>query len=125
MKQLVLILFSIAFFGCKSEIGKPKYLAKNDIVKVDVIVPEHGMADPHAWVENDRVYIICGHDKSWDPQSSFSMDRWEIWSSSDLINWEFHRKILPSQTYIGDKPNCWTGDICERDGKYYWFFSNS
>jgi len=124
MKQLVLILFSIAFFGCKSEIGKPKYLAKNDIVKVDVIVPEHGMADPHAWVENDRVYIICGHDKSWDPQSSFSMDRWEIWSSSDLINWEFHRKILPSQTYIGDKPNCWAGDICERDGKYYWFFSN-
>lgn len=93
-------------------------------IKVDLIVPEHGMADPHAWVQNDTVYIICGHDESWDQVGSFHMDRWEIWSSTDLRNWTYHRSILPSDTYIGDHPNCWAGDICERDGKYYWFFSN-
>ena len=98
--------------------------AKEDIVKVDLIVPEHGMADPHAWVENDTLFVICGHDESWEGKGSFRMDRWEIWSSADLKNWDFHRSILPTQTYIGDQPNCWAGDVCERNGKYYWFFSN-
>ena len=97
----------------------------NDVaVKVDIIVPEHGMADPHAWVQNDTLYMFCGHDQSWDPQTIFPMDRWEIWFTVDLKNWNFHKSILPTQTYIGNQPNCWAGDICERDGKYYWFFSN-
>lgn len=93
-------------------------------IKVDLIVPEHGMADPHAWAQNDTVFIICGHDESWEGATAFNMDRWEIWSSTDLRTWNYHRSILPSQTYIGDQPNCWAGDICARDGKYYWFFSN-
>ncbi|WNJ17336.1 family 43 glycosylhydrolase [Pontibacter sp. G13] len=95
-----------------------------DAKQVDLIVPEHGMADPHAWVQNDTVFIICGHDESWLGRGSFRMDRWEIWSSTNLEDWTFHSSILPKDTYIGDLPNCWAGDICERDGKYYWFFSN-
>ncbi|WPR71096.1 family 43 glycosylhydrolase [Flavobacterium sp. NG2] len=91
---------------------------------VDVIAPEHGMADPHAWVQNDTVYVICGHDESWEGKGSFRMDRWEVWSSGDLKNWKHRRNIYPSQTYIGNQPNCWAGDITERDGKFYWFFSN-
>ncbi|MEM9340173.1 MAG: family 43 glycosylhydrolase [Bacteroidota bacterium] len=93
-------------------------------VKVDLIVPEHGMADPHAWVENDTLWFICGHDKSWEPKGSFPMDRWEIWSSTDLKNYTYHNSILPQNTYIGDRPNCWAGDVTKRNGKYYWFFSN-
>lgn len=93
-------------------------------IKVDIVVPEHGMADPHAWVENDTLWFICGHDKSWEPEGSFPMDRWEIWSSTDLRSFKFHHSILPKDTYIGDKPNCWAGDITKRNGKYYWFFSN-
>lgn len=121
------LIASSLFTSCKTERKQEITsieITKNEAIKVDVIVPEHGMADPHAWVENGRVYIICGHDKSWDPTSSFPMDRWELWSTSDLVNWEFHRNLLPQDTYIGNKPNCWAGDICERDGKYYWFFSN-
>ncbi|WP_066631371.1 family 43 glycosylhydrolase [Labilibacter marinus] len=93
-------------------------------IKVDIMVPEHGMADPHAWVENDTLWFICGHDKSWEPQGSFPMDRWEIWSSSDLRTFKYHNSIHPKDLYIGDKPNCWAGDITKRNGKYYWFFSN-
>ena len=122
MKRLVFILLtaiSLSSIAQKQAVG-----INPDALKIDVIVPEHGMADPHAWVENDTLFIICGHDKSWDAKGSFPMDRWEIWSTVDLKNWKFHRNILPTDTYIGDKPNCWAGDICERDGKYYWFFSN-
>ena len=129
-KQIsTLALYIIVLISC-SEVQKKKEVesniseVKHQPIKIDVIVPEHGMADPHAWVENDRVYIICGHDKSWDATSSFPMDRWELWSTVDLVNWEFHRNLLPQDTYIGNKPNCWAGDIVERDGKYYWFFSN-
>lgn len=93
-------------------------------IKVDDIVREHGMADPHAWVQKDTLWIICGHDQSWDPKSSFPMDRWEIWSTTDLRHWKFHHSIYPKDTYIGDHPDCFAGDICERDGKYYWFFSD-
>ena len=93
-------------------------------VSIDVIVPEHGMADPHAWVENDTLWIGCGHDQSWDPKGSFPMDRWEIWYSTDLRTYKYKRSILPKDTYIGDQPNCWAGDIFKRNNKFYWFFSN-
>ncbi|WP_158293176.1 family 43 glycosylhydrolase [Tamlana fucoidanivorans] len=95
-----------------------------DAIKIDIIVPEHGMADPHAWVQNDTLFFIAGHDESWEGKGSFRMDKWEVWSSVDLKTYTHHRDILPKQTYIGDLPNCWAGDICERNGKYYWFFSN-
>ena len=123
----VLFIGSLFFISCKTEQQKEAKIAFNEKhkpIKIDVIVPEHGMADPHAWVQNDTVYVICGHDESWEGKGSFRMDKWEVWSSGDLINWEHRRDILPTQTYIGDQPNCWAGDICERDGKYYWFFSN-
>ncbi|MEH0152699.1 family 43 glycosylhydrolase [Limibacter armeniacum] len=127
MKPLLVIAIMGVLGSCSLTENKSVRVAAahlNEAVKVDVIVPEHGMADPHAWVQNDTVFIICGHDESWEGKGSFRMDRWEVWSSTDLKNWEHHRNILPSQTYIGDKPNCWAGDVCERDGKYYWFFSN-
>lgn len=95
-----------------------------NVVYKDVIVPEHGMADAHTFVKGDTLFVICGHDESWDGKGSFRMDRWEIWSTVDLKTWKYHHSIYPSQTYIGDNPNCWAGDICERNGKYYWFFSN-
>lgn len=127
--KLLIALTLIFLVSCQQknkqeDKSKTPLSSKPEVIKVDVIVPEHGMADPHAWVQNDTVFIICGHDESWEGKGSFRMDRWEVWSSVDLKNWEFHRSIFPSQTYIGNKPNCWAGDVCERDGKYYWFFSN-
>ena len=124
---IIALLASVLLFSCKVSQKKEAKLTSEEThnpISVDVIVPEHGMADPHVWVENDTVYIICGHDESWEGKGSFRMDRWEVWSSTDLVNWKHHRDILPSDTYIGNQPNCWAGDICERDGKYYWFFSN-
>ncbi|MEM6642699.1 MAG: family 43 glycosylhydrolase [Bacteroidota bacterium] len=116
------LIFILA--NCQPKSQPHNFGINPDAIKIDVIVPEHGMADPHAWVLNDTLWVICGHDASWDPKSSFPMDRWEVWSSVNLKDWNYHRSILPTDTYIGDQPNCWAGDITERDGKYYWFFSN-
>lgn len=93
-------------------------------IKIDVIVPEHGMADAHAWVQRDTLWIGCGHDTSPDPHKSFSMDRWEFWSTNNLRDWVYHSSLHPKDTYIGDDPDCFAGDITARNGKYYWFFSD-
>ncbi|WP_010134936.1 family 43 glycosylhydrolase [Ochrovirga pacifica] len=128
MNLKVSVISSLLSFGMVAQNSKEaieqNQFTNPDAISVDVIIPEHGMADPHVWVQNDTVFAICGHDESWDGKGSFRMDRWEIWSSTDLKTWNFHRNILPSDTYIGNQPNCWAGDITERDGKYYWFFSN-
>lgn len=97
---------------------------EHGVVTTGSVFPDLGLTDPHSWVENGTVYVVCGHDQSWRTTDTWRMDRWEIWSSKDLIHWTHVRDIEPTETYIGDQPNCWAGDICERDGKYYWFFSN-
>ncbi len=126
----LLVVLLLSLVGCNTKQKQKESSEKNiskikqEVVSTDVIVPEHGMADPHAWVENDTLYVICGHDESWEGKGSFRMDRWEVWSTPDLKTWTHRRNILPANTYIGDHPNCWAGDVCERNGKYYWFFSN-
>jgi arabinoxylan arabinofuranohydrolase len=88
------------------------------------IFPEDGYTDPHALVENGKLFVICGHDKSMYEERTWVMDRWEILSTSDLVNWQKESMILPTDTYIGDQPNCWAGDIVKKGSKYYWYFSN-
>ncbi len=93
-------------------------------ILVDNLLPSHGLTDPHVWIEDGRVYMFGGHDESWMTDDRWVMDRWEIWSSENLRDWRYENKILPMQTYIGAQPNCFAGDIAEREGQYYWYFSN-
>lgn len=88
------------------------------------IMPGEGLADPHALVEDEFVYIFCGHDKSYKTEDTWIMDKWCILRSNNLIDWNKIGEILPEQTYIGKKDNCWAGYIVKKDQKYFWFFSN-
>lgn len=90
----------------------------------ETILPQHGLTDGHVWISDGRLYLFGGHDSSWHTTDTWRMDRWEIWSTDDLLSWDYEGKILPTETYIGDRPNCWAGDITERNGKFYWYFSN-
>jgi len=96
----------------------------SDPVQILNIFPEHGLTDPHVMIVDDRLYLACGHDQSWDVDSDWTMDRWEIWSTADLKEWRKECVILPEDTYFGPEPNCWAGDFAQKDGKYYWYFSN-
>ena len=88
------------------------------------LFPEKGLTDPHCIIENGRLYLFMGHDQSWRTEDTWKMDRWEIWSTDNLVDWKYESKILPTDTYIGDRPTCWAGDIMKHKGKYYWYFSN-
>lgn len=93
-------------------------------VDIPNLFPKRGLTDPHCIIDNGRLYLFGGHDNSWDTENTWVMDRWEIWSTANLKDWKLESKILPSETYIGDNPNCWAGDIIKKGDKYYWYFSN-
>ena len=87
------------------------------------IIPGHGVCDPHIRIFNDKAYLYASHDKAPDADR-WIMEDWWIWSSSDLVNWKHECTLRPEQTYIGPGfSSCWATDAVEKNGKYYWYFS--
>lgn len=87
------------------------------------LFPEQGLTDPHTMVVGDRLYLICGHDASWDNED-WVMDEWQIHSTTDLKHWRFETRIRPTDTFMGPKLKCWGSDITAREGKFYVYFSD-
>lgn len=108
MRKLVLLL---------SLIVSTYIFAGNPIVK------NFGMADPHAYIFNGKVYLFTTRDAVKDAKD-FIMPDWHIWSSTDLVNWKHERTIEPKDTYMGESAFCWATETVYKDGKYYFYFSN-
>ncbi len=91
--------------------------------KKNPIIPGRGVCDPHMHVFGDRVYLYAGHDA--EPKGrNFCMRDWQIWSSADLVEWKLERVLRPEDTYMGESNRCWAVDCAERNGKYYFYFSD-
>lgn len=83
-----------------------------------------GMTDPHVRIFNDTIFLFSGHDDHPDDKT-WVMKDWRIFSSTDLINWKLRNKISPADSYMGaGSTDCWAGDACSRNGKYYFYFSD-
>ncbi|PKQ61391.1 hypothetical protein BZG02_15640 [Labilibaculum filiforme] len=115
-----ILIFTLA---CTNK-NKPAKSETNQPIMIPNVFPEKGLTDAHTIIDNGRLYAFCGHDKTWDTENAWIMDRWEIWSTDNLVDWKKENEIHPKDTYIGDIPNCFAGDIISRNGKYYWYFSN-
>ncbi|MEM7473524.1 MAG: family 43 glycosylhydrolase [Planctomycetota bacterium] len=87
------------------------------------IVPDVGMADPHCYVFEGKVYLFSTRDLDAN-QKKFTAPDWNIWSSEDLVHWKHERTITPSETYIGVGGKCWATETVFKNGKYYFYFSN-
>lgn len=88
------------------------------------LIPEPGMSDPHALVVGDTVYLFTGHDVGFGIPD-WVMPDWRIYRSDDLRSWTQVGTIRPDDNYMGPGHTyCWAGDIAERNGRYFWFFSN-
>ena len=106
----------------KAKAATPPSYTENNVTKPILnlnLFPEEGLTDPHVLVDNNRVYLFGGHDESWETEDTWRMDRWEIRSTNNLINQRKEGEILPIQTYIGDLPNCWAGDIVKVGFNYF------
>jgi hypothetical protein len=89
-------------------------------------IPNQGVADPHLHVFGNKAYIFAGHDfgdpngKQWDTRE------WWVWSSDDMVEWKMESVLKTEDTYMKRSgPMAWAGDAAERNGKYYWYFSNT
>lgn len=88
------------------------------------LIPEAGMADPHALVVGETCWLFTGHDTGHGV-ADWVMPDWRIYRSVDLQRWEHAGTIDPASNFMGaGSTSCWAGDIVERDGRYFWYFSN-
>ncbi|SED15754.1 family 43 glycosylhydrolase [Paenibacillus sp. GP183] len=82
-------------------------------------------ADPsaHVW-EDGRVYIYASHDV--DPARGCDlMDRYHVFSSSDMVNWRDEGEILSSDEVNWGRPEggfMWAPDCAYKNGTYYFYY---
>nr|WP_298894731.1 family 43 glycosylhydrolase [uncultured Altererythrobacter sp.] len=89
------------------------------------IIANQGVNDPHIHIFGDTAYLYASHDKS-SRNNEFVMEDWQVWSSDDLVHWTLRSTLYPEQTYLRDQPDfasAWATDIAEKNGKYFWYFS--
>ncbi len=91
--------------------------------KGNPIIRDRGICDPHIHVFDGRAWLYSGKDRDWH-ENWWVMDEWQIWSSSDLVDWNYENSIKPENSYTGRNNHCWAGDCAYRNGHYYWYFSN-
>lgn len=76
-------------------------------------------ADPAPFVWDDTFYIYTGHDE--DNADFFWMQEWRVYSSKDMVNWTDHGSPLALEDFPWADDRAWASQICERNGKFYWY----
>ena len=95
---------------------------KKIIAKKNPIIPRMGVCDPHVHIFQNKAYMYASHDYA-PGRYAFRMDDWQIWSSPDLVEWTLEQVVRPEDFYIGPCSHCWAVDCAERNGKYYYYYS--
>ena len=90
--------------------------------KKNPIIPGMGVCDPHMHVFENKVWLYTSHD-AIPGSSSFCMHDWQVWSSEDCVEWKLEAVVRPEDTFMGPSSECWAVDCVERNGKYYFYFS--
>lgn len=96
---------------------------KRIISRKNPIIPRMGVCDPHMHVFGDRVWLHASHD-AIPGSSDFCMHDWQIWSSADCVEWVLEATVRPEDFHMGASNQCWATDCIERNGKYYYYFSD-
>lgn len=91
--------------------------------KKNPIIAKLGICDPHVRIFDGKLFLFTGHDESV-LQDDYSIIDWQIFSSNDGVTFEHRHTIVPETTYMGSSNLCWACDAIERNGKYYFYFSN-
>ncbi len=93
------------------------------IAKADnPIIANQGVCDPHIHIFKDRAYLFSTHDDARG-HPIYTMYDWQVFSSSDLIHWEKEFVLKPEETFMGRITDGYATDAAERQGKYYFYFS--
>lgn len=91
---------------------------KQKKVKAGNPVIQGWYADPEGAVFKNRFWIFPTYSDVYEKQVFF-----DAFSSTDLVNWKKHPRILDTQRVKWAHKAMWAPAIVEKDKKYYLFFS--
>lgn len=77
--------------------------------------------DPAPMVHGDTVYLFVDHDE--DDAQYFKMKEWQLYSTTDMVNWTYRGTPMSTATFQWAKQgdNAWASQAIERNGKWYWY----
>ncbi|KAK7210818.1 hypothetical protein V2G26_017996 [Clonostachys chloroleuca] len=91
-----------------------------DLVNADSPIVQHlYTADTAPIVHGDRVYLMAGHDE--DGSTNYDTRDWQLFSSSDMANWQNHGSPVSLETFPWAVQDAWAAQLVERDGKFYFY----
>ena len=77
-------------------------------------------SDPAPMVYKDVLYVYTGHDA--DSASYFEMPDYQLFSTTDMQNWENHGTILSATDFSwAQAGTAWASQCIERNGKFYYY----
>ena len=77
-------------------------------------------SDPAPMIYKDTLYVYTGHDA--DGASYFEMPDWQLYSTTDMQNWENHGTVLSATDFAwADAGSAWASQCVERNGKFYYY----
>jgi beta-xylosidase len=114
MKKQLLFVLTIVLFGftnCNEEI---KYSG-------NPLFSEPLTADPSVLVHNDTLYLFTGSDEQAQGVDGFLMNKWYVFSTTDMVNWTNHGSQLSVDDFEWAAANAFAGHCVENHGKFWWY----
>lgn len=110
MKSLVQLLLFVAGIISISQAQQQKLSSGNPVFP-------GWYADPEAAVFDNRYWIYPTYSDKYEKQVFF-----DAFSSTDLVNWKKHPRIMDSSAVKWAKKAVWAPAIIKKDDKYFLFF---
>lgn len=80
--------------------------------------------DPAPMVDGDTVYLYVGHDVA--SGSSYSMPNWLLYSSKNLIEWNYEGVVMEENTetisWANGNSSAWASQAIKYGDKYYFYY---
>lgn len=109
--------FCLALQGLWAQPKVKKLPGEDNQFHRNPIVQTYHSTDPAPYVDNDRLYVLTGHDE--EGADFFWMNDWRLISTSDLANWTDHGSPLAQCDFKWADDRAWAPQLIKRNGKYY------
>lgn len=116
MRKTVLAHCKASLAGLAACVALPLSAQAANPIITDVLT-----ADPAAMVHGDTVYLYTGHDEAKDNKDFYKMNKWLVFSSTDMVNWKNHGSPLEVSDFKWAKGDAWASHVVEKDGKFYFY----
>lgn len=85
------------------------------------IITDVFTADPAPLVYDGTVYLYVGQDEAKSERDGYRMNRWLVYSSTDMVNWTSYSSPLSPADFVWAQGDAWAGQVIQRNGKFYWY----